>query len=105
VQVTWPAASGANCKLAGQVRFGTGGERGNLFMANVQPRDLGLPPERVSQTVQAVTDNTVNPLDAAGGQNLSELVGYSFRHVCFSVDRLRIVCDMERACKEIVVSQ
>jgi hypothetical protein len=69
-------------------------------MANVQPRDLGLPPERVSQTVQAVTDNTVNPLDAAGGQNLSELVGYSFRHVCFSVDRLRIVCGDDDTSRE-----
>jgi hypothetical protein len=88
MQISRPAASGANRDLAGQMRFGTGREGGNLFMPDMNPRDLGLPAKRVGQAVQAVADDTIDPLDARLSQNLRELIRYSFRHVCFSVEQM-----------------
>ena len=65
MQITGAAAAGAHGELSRQVRLGAGRESGNLFVPDMNPRDLALAAERVGQTVQAVTDDTVDPLDAS----------------------------------------
>jgi hypothetical protein len=43
----------------------------------MHPLDLALSADRVGETVEAVTDDTVDALDAGSGKGLDELVSYS----------------------------
>jgi hypothetical protein len=65
MQITGAATAGTHGELARQVRLGAGRESGNLFVPDMNPRDLALAAERVGQTVQAVADDAIDPLDAS----------------------------------------
>ena len=75
VQIAGAATAGADRKLAGHMRIGAGGERGDLFMADMQPGDAAVPAQRIGKAVQAVADNSVNPLDPDGSERLDHFVG------------------------------
>jgi hypothetical protein len=92
MQIAGSAATGANGEFAGQMRFGTGRESGNLLVPDMHPRDLGLPAQRVGEAVQAVADDSIDALNARRSQNLRELIRYSFRHVVFSVEQMPPNC-------------
>jgi hypothetical protein len=76
VQIAWAAASRADRQLAGELRFGSGRKSRRLFVADVNPLDLAAAMKGVGHRVQAVTDESVNALDAGLGKGLDQL----FRH-------------------------
>jgi hypothetical protein len=80
VQVARPAAAGANGEFARQMRFGAGRECGDLLVPHVNPFDLSLSSDSVGQTVKAVANNAVDPLDARGGECFDELICYRSSH-------------------------
>ena len=84
VQVTWPATAGANREFARQMRLGARGESGDLLVSDVHPFDLALAADRIGQTIQAIADNAVDPLDAGRREDLRELIGYGLRHPSLS---------------------
>ena len=74
MQIARPAAPGADRELACQMCLGAGRERCNLFMPYVDPRDLVLATDGVGQTVKAVSNDAVDPLDASRSEDFSELI-------------------------------
>src|ERR1700722_12046720 len=74
MQIARSATSRANGQAAGQMRLGACREGGNFFVPDMDPFDLALPAERIRQTVQAVADNAIDPLDACCGQSFRELI-------------------------------
>ncbi len=75
MQISRAAASGAHGERACQMRFGTGGEGGDLLVADMQPCDPVLFANGVSQSVQAVSDNAIHPLHPDRGEKFGELFG------------------------------
>jgi hypothetical protein len=72
------------------MRIGAGGERGNLFVADMQLGDAPVPAQRIGKAVQAVTDNSVNPLNPDGSEGLDHFVGngrHSYPRVCWDLAR------------------
>jgi hypothetical protein len=59
-------------------RLGTSREGGNLLMPDMQPFDLSLAAYDIGEAVEAVTDDTVDALDACERKGLSELVCDAF---------------------------
>src|SRR5271154_4549857 len=76
MQVARPAAARADRELAGQVRFGAGGEGAGLLVAHMNPLDLALPADRVGEAVEAVADDAVDALDAGCREGFRELIRY-----------------------------
>src|SRR5262249_40601956 len=62
------------------MRFGAGGERGDLLVAHMYPLDLALAPDRVRQAVEAVPYNSINSLNADSGQRIRKLIGNGVGH-------------------------
>jgi hypothetical protein len=67
------------------MRFGAGGEGGDLLVTDVQPFDLALPANRIGQAVEAVTDNAVDTFDTGDSESFGKLVrssshGFSTRY-------------------------
>ena len=58
------------------MRLGTGCEGRDLLVPDMDPLDLALSPQRVSEAVEAIANNAINPLDASRGQRLDELISY-----------------------------
>src|SRR5277367_5716937 len=81
VQIAGPAAASTNGEFTGQVRFGTSRKGSDLLMADVNPLDLALSSHRVGESVEAITDNAIDPFNARCRQDLCELIRYCFRHV------------------------
>ena len=86
VQVAGAAAPCADGKLTCQMSLGASCECGDFFVAHVNPLDLPLPSDGVSQTIEAVADDAIDPLDANGCECFGELVSDSLGHV-FSLDQ------------------
>ena len=103
VQVAWPAASGTDRELAGQVCLGAGREGADLFVPHMDPLDLALAADSVGQTVQAVTDNPIDPLDASGGEGFSELIRNGCHESCSEVRALhrRILATCSKSAKNL----
>jgi hypothetical protein len=80
VQITRSAAAGADRELAGQMRFGARRESRHLLVPDMHPFDLALAAERVGQPIEAVTDDTIDPLDTCCGEDFRELISYRFCH-------------------------
>jgi hypothetical protein len=80
MQIARSAAPRADGKLARQMRLGARGEGGDLLVPDMQSLDLALSAKRVGQTVQAVADNAVYPLDARRSEDFGELVSNRFCH-------------------------
>src|SRR3984893_18351125 len=76
VQIAGPAAAGTNGELTRQMRLGTSREGRDFLMADVDPLDLALSPQRVSEAVEAIADNAIDPLDASRSQGPHELISY-----------------------------
>jgi len=89
VQIAGSTAPRADGKLICQMSLGAGCECGDFFVAHVNPLDLPLPSDGVSQTIEAVADDAIDPLDANGCERFGELVRYGLGHV-FSLDQLFI---------------
>jgi hypothetical protein len=51
VEVAWSATAGADRKLSSEMRLGASGERGALFVANVNPLDGFQTPQSVRESV------------------------------------------------------
>jgi hypothetical protein len=47
----------------------------------VNPLDLSLPSQRISETVEAVTDDAINPFHTGQGEGLGKLIGNGSGHV------------------------
>ena len=75
-----PQLPAQTARLAGDMRVGAGREGRDLLVADVQPLDAAMAPQRVGKTVQAVADDAVDPLHAGGGERLDHLVGNGVGH-------------------------
>src|ERR1700751_3446222 len=73
MQIARAATAGTNRELARQVRLGAGSKGGDLLVPDMQPLDFALAPDRIGNTVEAVADDAVNPLDAGSRESLGEL--------------------------------
>jgi hypothetical protein len=76
VQIAGPTTAGTSGELTRQMRLGTSREGRDLLVADVDPLDLALSPKRVGETVEAIADNPIDPLDASRSQSLHKLIGY-----------------------------
>jgi hypothetical protein len=56
------------------VCLGAGREGGDLFVPHMDPLYLALAADGVGQAVQAVADDSINPLDAGGGEDVCKLI-------------------------------
>src|SRR5260370_633109 len=72
--VAGSAAAGTDRELAGQMCFGAGREGGHLLVADMHPLNLGLTANSVSQAIEAVANDAVDPLDAGRCKGFSELI-------------------------------
>jgi hypothetical protein len=72
VKIARTAASGADGERARELRVCAGRESGNLLMADMDPVDLALAPDRVGDAVEAVANDTVDTLHAGSCQGLGE---------------------------------
>ena len=75
-----PQLPGADGEFTSQMRLSARREGSNFLVPDMKPLDLALAANRVGQTVQAIADDAVDPLDARGRQSLGELVGYCLCH-------------------------
>jgi hypothetical protein len=62
VEISGSTAPRAHGQIAGQVRLGAGREGGHLFMPDTDPLNLALATDRIGQPVEAVANDTVDPL-------------------------------------------
>jgi hypothetical protein len=75
MQITRPAAAGADGERTGQMRLGSGRERSHFLVPDGNPFYSSLTLKRVSQAIEAVSDDSVNALDTRGDEYLLELIG------------------------------
>src|SRR5271154_2344220 len=80
VQVPRTATAGAHGEIPRQMRLRACREGGDLLVPDMDPLDLPLPADRVGQAIEAIADDSIDSLDARGGQRLRELVGYRLCH-------------------------
>jgi len=66
MQIAWPTAAGADPKLPGEMRLGA--SSCDFLMSHVNPLDLALVAEGVSQPIQAVAHNAISPLNPSRGK-------------------------------------
>jgi len=76
VQIAWSAATRANSEFARQMGFGTRRKGGNLFVPDMHPLDLAVAANGVSNAVEAVADDAVDPLDTRRRESFGELISY-----------------------------
>jgi hypothetical protein len=81
VKIARTAASGADGQRAGELRLCAGRESRNLFMADMDPFDLALAPDRVGDAVEAIANDAIDTFHADRCQGLGELVCHGF-HSC-----------------------
>src|SRR5262252_4840921 len=60
-----------------------GGESCSLFVPDMNPFDLTLAAQRVSQPIKTVADNAINPFDAGRDENFRELIRDRLCHSSF----------------------
>src|SRR5580698_9232095 len=84
VEIARTAASGAYCERTGELRLRAGRESCNLLMADMDPFDPVLAPDRVSDAVEAVADDAVDTLHAGRCQGFGELVCDGLHALTFS---------------------
>jgi hypothetical protein len=80
VKVARSATPGTDRKLSCHVRFATGRESRDLLVPHMHPFYLALPADRIGQTIQAIADDAVDPLDAGGGESFRKLISDCFGH-------------------------
>jgi hypothetical protein len=81
VQVARATATRADGEGAREMGFGAGGEGGDLFVPHVNPFDLALATQGVRESIETVTHNAVNTLDASGRESCRELIRHGLGHV------------------------
>src|SRR5260370_658083 len=64
VQVARPAASCADRELAGQMCRGASREGSHLLVVHMDPLDPAVTSNGVGEAVEAITDNSIDSLDA-----------------------------------------
>ena len=64
MQVARSTAAGADCEFASQMRLRTRRESSNLLKPDMYPLDLPLAADGICYSVEAVTNDTVNPFDS-----------------------------------------
>src|SRR5476651_1959431 len=84
MQVTGPAAPCTNRKVTCQMSFSARRKGCYFLVPDMNPLDLALPANRVRQTIEAVSNDSVDPLDTRGGERLRKLVGYCLCHEVYS---------------------
>ena len=62
MQVAWPATAGAYRQFTGQMGFGTGGKRGGLFVAHMDPLDLFLAAQGIGKAVEGIAHHAKHTL-------------------------------------------
>jgi hypothetical protein len=59
----------------GQMRFGAGRKGSDLLVPDMQPLDLAVLADGISESIQTVHDNTVDALDTDLDEDFGELFG------------------------------
>src|SRR6267378_5903757 len=88
MQIAGAAAAGADGKLTRQMGLGTRREGRDLLVPDMHPFDVTLAAQRVSEPVEAIADDAVNPLHAGCGEYLHKLICYISHHQCFLPNEL-----------------
>ncbi len=80
MEVARTARSGANRQLTADLRLGTSGESGNLFMTRRHPVDSAHTIEAVAQPVKRISGDSPDTLDARAFQRLRNQRGNGVLH-------------------------
>src|SRR5690242_5974973 len=80
MQVARSTAAGAHGQRTGEVRFGSGGERGHFLVAHMDPLNVLPSSDNVGQPIETVTDYAVDALDAGSDEGLYELLSNGVAH-------------------------
>jgi len=84
VKIAWAATACAHRNAPCKMSLGAGGKRGYLFMPDMQPFDLVAFSNDVSQSVQGVAYDPVDPFYACIHQRFDEYLSHLFCHELFS---------------------
>src|SRR5215471_12929390 len=76
MEVTRPAGARTDRQIAGDLRFAGCGKSRDLLVPHVYPFDFAPGSQRLRETVQAVTNDSVNPFDSGLLQRCHEKIGY-----------------------------
>jgi len=79
-----PGSAAAHAEAAGDFRLTGRGQRRAFLVPHADPLHLVLPPDRVSEGVEGVTDNAEHLVGSELIQSSDEKFGDSERHGCFS---------------------
>jgi hypothetical protein len=91
MKVAGAAASRAHGKIACQVRFGACRKRGDFFMSDMDPLELALAPQGISNAIQAITDYAVDSFDAGGEKRIDELICNGYGHDVGVLKKLTVI--------------
>ena len=75
--VPGPRRSGAHRYPAGELSLRPGRERANLLVADVNPTQPAVAPDRIADRIEAVPDHAVDPLHASPDSGLNQRIGYT----------------------------
>jgi hypothetical protein len=87
MQITGSAAAGAHGQHPGQMRLPSGSESCNLLVPDRHPFDPVLPAHGISKAIEAVADDSVDPLHTRSGKYLDKLLGDGLGHWRLSFSR------------------
>ena len=82
MEVAWPATARTNGEPPCQLRLGACGEGGRFFMPAVDPFDRAIPTDFLSDRVERISNDAVDPPNSSLDQNLHQFRCYRVGHPC-----------------------
>lgn len=80
MEIAWPAASGTDGELAGQMCLGTGRKGGHFLVPDMNPVDASVTADRIGKAIQAIPNDSIDALDAHLSKSVGELICNRLRH-------------------------
>lgn len=62
MEIAWPAASGTDGELAGQVSLGTGRKGRHFLVADMNPVDASVTADRIGKVILAIPSDCIDAL-------------------------------------------
>ncbi len=80
VQIARTATSGADRETTCDMRIPAGRERGDFLVPDMQPLNAAMAAQRIGEAIEAVAHDSVDALNAGGGEGFDHLVCNSACH-------------------------
>src|SRR5215204_259112 len=82
MEVAWPATARTNGETPCQLHLGACGEGSRIFMQTVDPFDGSIPTDFLSNRVERISNDAVDPPNSSLDQNLHQFRCYRVGHPC-----------------------